>query len=169
MTREANERIVAAQERASVAEQRAAEANLELAKIKAPRILTPAAQQHVSEQMRAFAGTPFTMGVFNDPEPIDLMNQIDNALVAAGWQETEWKSGGDIVIGRSPRPNFGYTLVIGLYVQADNKHASDFGPIVQALAAILTAEGVPAKPEVGRMAPETNNDAIKILVGKKPL
>ena len=29
--------------------------------------------------------------------------------------------------------------------------------------------GLPAKPEVGRMAPDTNDDAIKILVGKKPL
>jgi len=75
----------------------------------------------------------------------------------------------DIVLGRAPRPNFGYTLVIGLYVQADNTHASDFGPIVRALAAALTDAGVSAKPEVGRMAPDTNNDAIKILVGKKPL
>ena len=33
----------------------------------------------------------------------------------------------------------------------------------------LTETGLPAKPEVGRMAPDTNDDAIKVLVGKKPL
>lgn len=85
-------------ERAALAEQRAAEANLELAKLKTPRFLTIDALQHISEQMKPFASVPFTMGVFNDPEAIDLMIQIDSALVTDGWQETEWKSGGDIVL-----------------------------------------------------------------------
>jgi hypothetical protein len=119
--------------------------------------------------MKAFSGTPFTIGVFNDPEAIDLMNQLESLLTAAGWKENEWKSGGDIVLGGRPgRPNAGYTLVSGLFVQADNSRSSDFGPVVVALANAVIEAGIAATAEIGRMAPGTNNDDIKILVGKKP-
>jgi len=59
-------------------------------------------------------------------------------------------------------------MVTGVYVQADIKHAADFGPIVQKLAKLISGAGIETKPEVGRMAPDTNNDAVKILIGQKP-
>lgn len=148
---------------------RAAEAQLALEKFRAGRTLTPEQRAKITEEMRPFAGTPVVFGVFQDPEPIALLDQLSDALTLAGWSEQEWKSGGDIVMTRGAGHSIaGYTLVSGLYVQADNSHADDFGPIVAKLAKLLTDAGIPAKPEVGHMAPNTNNDAIKILIGQKP-
>jgi hypothetical protein len=65
-------------------------------------------------------------------------------------------------------PIAGYTFVTGIYVQADASHAADLGPIVGALATLLSGAGMEAKAEIGRMVPNTNNDAIKILIGQKP-
>jgi hypothetical protein len=114
---------------------RALEAQEALEKYKAPRKLSPEQQAAITEQMRPYAGTVFTMGAFNDTEPIDLMQQIDRALLDAGWKETEWKSGGNLALSRPGHPNFGYVVLAGVYAQADRSHAENFGPIVARLAA----------------------------------
>jgi hypothetical protein len=147
---------------------RAANAELALEKFKAPRTLSIALQSKITEQMKAFAGTVVTFGVFQDPEALSLLDQVSETLTSAGWVEQEWKSGGDIVLTRGGgHPIAGYTFVSGLYIQADNTHAADFGPVVQKLAGLLSSEGIPVHAEVGHMAPNTNNDAIKILIGQK--
>ncbi len=148
--------------------ERAANAELALAKFRAPRTLSSEQQAKITGEMKQFSGTPFVFGVFQEPEALALLTQVDDILIAAGWVEQEWKSGGDVVYAHQGRPNIGNTFVTGVYVQADNSYAADFGPIVAKLALLLSDAGIDAKPEVGRMAPNTNNDAIKILVGQKP-
>ena len=160
--------IASADARAADANARALEAQLALEKFKAPRTLTSERQTTIAAEMKRFSGTPFVLGVFQEQEALALQAQIESILTEAGWVEQEWKSGGDIVAVRPGRPNMGYTFVTGLYVQADNSHAPDFGPIVEKLAKLLSDAGIEAKPEIGRMAPNTNNDAIKILIGQKP-
>jgi hypothetical protein len=150
------------------ATERAARAELALAKFRAPRTLTPEGQVKIAAEMRSFSRTPFVLGVFQELEAITLLEQISGALTSAGWPEQEWKSGGDVVLSRQGHPNAGYTFVIGLYVQADATHTADFGPIVVALAKLLSDVGIEAKAEVGRMGPNTNKDHIKILIGQKP-
>jgi hypothetical protein len=148
---------------------RASEAQLALEKFKAPRQLSSAQQSTIAAEMRLFPGTPVVFGAFQDPESTALLQQISDVLISAGWVEQEWKSGGDIVMNRGgDHPIAGYTMVTGVYVQADIKHAADFGPIVQKLAKLISGAGIETKPEVGRMAPDTNNDAVKILIGQKP-
>ncbi|MEI9925562.1 MAG: hypothetical protein WDN50_20830 [Bradyrhizobium sp.] len=176
-TAKANERIAelstqSEQLRKDTAEAQrgAAEAQLDLAKFRAPRILSAEQLDKLVVAMRPFAGTPVTFGVFQDPESAAFLEQISTALLSAGWVEQEWKSGGDIVWTRAPpHPIAGFTYVTGVYVQADGpSHSSDFGPIVVKLAKLLSNAGVEAKSEIGRMPENSNNAAIKILIGQKP-
>ena len=154
---------------AAEARERAAKAELALEKFRAPRTLSAEQLAKIITEMKSFSGTTFVLGVFQEPEAVALMEQINSALRLAGWIEQEWKSGGDIVLSRQGHPNAGYTFVTGLYVQADaGSHATDFGPIVVKLAHLLSDAGIEAKGEIGRMAPNTNNDSIKILIGQKP-
>jgi hypothetical protein len=135
----------------------------------APRLLTTSQQQDISSKMSAFPKTPVVFGVFQDPEAIALLNQMSRILISANWVEQEWKGGGDIVLNRGPgHPSAGYTYVGGLYVQADNSHAADFGPIARELAKLLSDDGISANAEVGRMTPNDNKNAIRILIGQKP-
>jgi hypothetical protein len=158
-----------ANEAAERAKAEAAKANLELARIKAPRALSSAQQASVIAEMMPYSKTPVVFGVFQEPEALALLEQLSMVLTTAGWIEEEWKSGGDLVLTRGvPHPPAGFTAVTGLYIQADARHADDLRPIVGKLAKLLSDAGIGAKPEVGRMGPNTNNDAIKILIGQKP-
>jgi hypothetical protein len=159
--------IAEANARAAEASARAVEAQLALEKFKAPRTLSLEQQAKIIGEMKQFSGTPFVLGVFIEPEAIALLTQVDEILIAAGWVEQEWKASA-IVYSREGKPNVGYTTITGLYIQADNSHAADFGQIVVKLASLLSDAGIDAKAEVGRMVPNTNNDAIKILIGQKP-
>jgi len=166
---DAGKAVSDANARAAEASQKAAEAQLALEKFKAPRMLTLEQQAKITEEMEPFAGTPIVFGVFQDPEAFALLDQVSRMLTLAGWIEQEWKSGGDIVLTRGGgHPIAGFTVVTGVYVQADASHAADFGPIVAKLAQMLSEAGIGAKAEVGRMGANTNNDAIKILIGQKP-
>jgi hypothetical protein len=164
----ANARAAESNERAAKAEQAAAEANLALEKFKAPRKLTPEQSERITESVKKWSGTKFTLAVFDDPEPIELMAQIENALNSAGWIEDGWKGGGAIVLSRPGRPNVGFSRVQGLFIQADGSHAAEFGWQVGTLASALTAEGIAVTPEIGHMSPNTNNEVIQIQIGKKP-
>jgi len=158
-----------ANEAAERAKAEAAKATLELAKIKAPRLLNAAQQAALIAEMKLYSKTPVVFGVFQEPEALAFLDQLSKLLIAAGWTEEEWKSGGDIALTRGGlHPVAGFTSVTGVYVQADATHANDFGPIVSKLAKFLSDAGVEATPEVGHMGPNTNNDAIKILIGQKP-
>jgi hypothetical protein len=142
---------------------------LALEKLKAPRKLTPEQEADVVGSIKAFAGVPFTIGLFNEPEALDLMAQLERVLAAAGWVEGDWKGSGDTRLSRPGKPSLGFTSVAGVFVQADKSHLADFGPAVVALAAALTKNGVAATPQVGNMPPDPAREAIQILIGKKPL
>lgn len=83
--RQTNLAIENARREAAEANARAAEANLELAKIRAPRRLIAEQSEHVATAIKSFAGVHFTASVFNNQESIDLLTQIENTLASAGW------------------------------------------------------------------------------------
>jgi hypothetical protein len=163
---DATARAAGSDERAAKAEQASAEANLALARFKAPRQLTPEQSKNVADAVRRFAGVNFTISVFNDPESINLLTQIDDALVGAGWIETDWKGGGDISFSRSGHPNAGFNFLQGLYVQAEATRMNEFGPAVALLVTALNNAGLEAKGELGNMPPNAKG-VIQIQVGKK--
>lgn len=163
----AETRSAEANERAAVADQKAAEAALALELFRTPRVLTDEQLRRIVEKVSPFRGQPFSMGVFNDAECIDLMVQISKSLVLAGWEHKAWEGGGDTVLTLGVMPPLGLTGVVGVYVQTDISRISDFGPALDIMAVALSAEGIPAKPEIGPMRPNTNTGTIQILVGRK--
>jgi hypothetical protein len=55
----------------------------------APRDLNPDQQKSVAEAIRPFAGTKFMLSVQTTTEPMRLLDQIEDAVIAGGWQEIE--------------------------------------------------------------------------------
>ena len=81
----------------SEANARVAEAKLELAKFKAPRVLTGAQQSIVAGKISAFRGTKFDAGIGpkGDPEPLYLLRSIADSLESVGWIQVPWTGGGE--------------------------------------------------------------------------
>jgi hypothetical protein len=55
----------------------AAKANLELAKLKTPRNLTPEQREHIRAAISQFSGTPYDLWVSTDSDSAALLEQID--------------------------------------------------------------------------------------------
>jgi len=157
----------AATERAALAEQRAAEANLEIVRLKTPRSISADEAGRIADKLKQFRNTPFVMTVFNDPEATDLLSQIDATLILAGWSEIPWNES-PIIYKRSDKPAVGLNSLTGLFVQADASRSVDLGLAATALADALKAEGLEAISQVGQMPDGMDKDAIHIQIGKKP-
>jgi hypothetical protein len=80
-----------ANERASKEDQKAMEAQLELAKFRATRSLTPEQQRQLAARLVPFPGTPCVVFVQLSSDPMSLHASIDAALRLAGWVPT-WPS-----------------------------------------------------------------------------
>jgi len=156
----------AANERAARADQRAAETNLELERLKTPRSLSPEQQRRVADKLKPFERTPFVITVFNDPEVLQLVSEIESALALAGWVEIPWHEG-NVVDRRTDKPAIGFNFMTGLFVQADESRAS-LAVAAIALANALKSEGLTAKSEVGQMPSEMTKEAVHTQIGKKP-
>lgn len=160
-----------ANKRAAQAEERAAQANLEMAKLRTPRTLSLEQQNRVSGRLRSFAGTQFDVALLVEPETQDLLPQIEDALKAAGWVQIDWKGGGgiaEITFARKNRPQAGIVAVSGVIIQMHSDHVGELGAAAGALASALNVEGVAAKAEAGLGVPNSNSQAIHILIGRKP-
>jgi hypothetical protein len=159
--------IAKANERAAKAEVRAAEANLELTKLKTPRTLNPRQQERAAEKLRAFARMQFDTALLTDPETQALLPKIEDILTSAGWIQIDW-TGSDIVFTRSNRHIAGTISVSGVVIQIHAEKVAQFATAANALALALSAEGIAAKAELGLGVPNTNPNAIHVLIGKKP-
>jgi len=155
--------------RAAEASRKAAEAELALQKIKSPRMLTPAQQDQISEIAKQFPKTPFILTIFDDPEAVTFMGQIEDSLTAGGWLEKQWNAGASIVFLRDGKTTLNLNSMEGLYVQADVSRSIDFGPAVIAVANQLKAAGIAALSQIGPMPSNMDKNAVFIQVGKKPL
>ena len=145
-------------ERAAKAELRAAEANLELAKLKAPRTLTAKQKNRITEKVNKFPGTTFEVITYpGEPEPVAFSNIIADILVQAGWLLNPNHSSGSLLGLAS-----GVIVVVGKQAGAKAEEAG----IV--LLEALISEGVAAK--LGHESLQINpiKIAIKIQVAKKP-
>src|SRR6516165_3454262 len=144
----------------------AREAELELAKLKTPRTLTPEAQRRVAAALQKFAGQEFEGQVVPGSEDArPLWEELDQALRAANWVRVA-PSGlavGDPPAGIPLSPNSGVTV----FVTASR--ANELAPTAHALAAALMAEGLIAGVTASagpRM--EQRPNVIVIEIGRKP-
>jgi len=150
----------------SEARERANEAELELARLKTPRMLTPEQQRRVAAKLEKFAGQEFEGQVAPGSEDArPLLEALDKALSAAQWVRVP-PSGlavGDPPAGVPLAPNSGVTVFVAA------SRANEFAPIAQSLAAALMAEGIIAGVSASagpRM--EQRPNVIVIEIGRKP-
>jgi hypothetical protein len=148
------------------ARERADEAELELAKIKTPRMLTTEAQQRVAAKLRQFAGQEFAGQVApgsDDARP--LWETLDKALTAAGWVRVPpiGLAVGDPPAGVPLVPNSGVTAFVAA------SRANEFAPIAQLLAAALMAEGIIAGVSASAGPQMEQRPAVIVVeIGRKP-
>jgi hypothetical protein len=148
------------------ARERADEAELELAKIKTPRMLTPEAQRRVAAKLRQFAGQEFAGQVApgsDDARP--LWETLDKALTAAGWVRVPpiGLAVGDPPAGVPLVPNSGVTAFVAA------SRANEFAPIAQLLAAALMAEGIIAGVSASAGPQMEQRPAVIVVeIGRKP-
>jgi hypothetical protein len=169
--REAGGGIVAeANARAAEANQRAQEAILELAELRAPRELTPEQRGRIVDELKLFSGAEYDIALSNDdPEILNFVFIIELVLSTTGWMELDWQGNGEGFIREGmPIIRLGASVVnvmIGVHVSQPLKlfeHAV-------ALSDALMAEGIDATAT--RLTPHrmssTNANAIHILMGRK--
>ena len=161
-----NEAIIeATRERAALAEQRAAEANLELAKLKQPRTLLPEQQENITSVMKFFGGQRFAFCVFSDPESLDLARTLDAILKSAEWIRIESQIGAVVVDVAGVTAGITYDPGVRVFIAPDDSGATN---ALAALAGVLTHHGIPCSPHFLMELTGKTPKAITISVGKKP-
>jgi hypothetical protein len=171
-TREAEilseEKIASANERAAVAVTKAGEAELALARFRAPRALIDLSA--LSEAVKEFSGTKFDLqiGFWND-EFVKFARNIEIALVRAGWQIVDWQ-------GASSR-EAPHGRVIGLETAASNVliciKVADWDHLAapaNAVSDALSELGIDASfaPQVRTSVSDSANvNTVHVLIGPK--
>ena len=145
---------------------RAAEAKLELAKFKAPRVLTSAQQSIVAGKIAAFRGTKFDAGIGpkGDPEPLYLLRSIVDSLKSIGWVQVPWTGDGETYT-EAPLLPVGIAMVTNVIVDVHPEYLAALGPAAKALADALNAEGIDALAD---SRPTTiHTEVVHIRIGRK--
>ena len=177
----ANEEAARAQAQVAEATAEAAKANLELERIRTPRALTNALE--LTDSLKIFKGTEYTViGCFQDQESIDLLTQIDKALLAAGWARKlpTQDSFGDLRLNLAKDFPVPITTRSGIYIGAQSTETVDalraqlmLPEYIRAAMALKGALGVginPPEPDLIsplQVDPGTST-SVFIIVGKKP-
>ncbi len=157
--------IAQANERAANAEQRAAEAALELAKLKTPRSLSKQQQERIAAKVKPFSGTPFDLWVSTDSDSTALMEIIDAKLRSAGWKFIEPE--GSILYAHKA----GVIAQSGISIHVPEEHLAEWGPAIAALRDALKSEGIPATTfsDTAEGEKDMKRDRVHVLIGSKPL
>jgi hypothetical protein len=160
--------IANAKATAAQAEQRAAEATLELARMKAPRTLTAEQQERIVSVLRPFVGTRFDVGlVQGDAEAAEFIALLEAVLQRAGWIQVDWV-GGDIVMTREGKPTVGLVTTTNVAIAIHPEKALTLRNAAEGLYTALSAEGIATREGTsGAGFLNHDADAVHILVGRK--
>jgi hypothetical protein len=140
----------------------AAEANLELAKLKTPRTLSSDQKRKIVASLRAFAGQKFSLAVGQDPEQFNLLEDIKSILLSAGWIKIPAVGFGDISLGDAA-----FAFGTGVVVRFSPNASADTQGVAIALASALQSEGIGSAPEADTRIPDALT--LNVLVGSKPM
>jgi hypothetical protein len=160
----ANESVAQARAQVASAMAEAAKANLELARLKTPRTLSKEQQARITLKISPFPGTPFDLFVNTDSDSTTLMNLIDDAIRAAGWQ---FKQAGIITFGNKA----GIIADSGVSIHVAAEVRSTLEAPALALGNALIAEGIPVAVFADTKEAENGKDrnTIHVMIGSKPL
>jgi hypothetical protein len=172
LQRLSDEKVSEANARAAEANQKAQEAILELAELRAPRALTPEQRGRIVDKLKPFSGTEYDIAVNSiDPEVLNFVFIVELILSTAGLTELNWQ--GPLtaqVLTREGRPFINLSasvtnVMIGVHVNQPPKHFE----CALALSDALMAEGIDATAKWLTPGPgsSTNANAIHIFIGRK--
>ncbi|WP_375786408.1 hypothetical protein ACE10Z_01725 [Bradyrhizobium sp. Pha-3] len=133
-----------------------------------PRTFGPASQQRVANTLKEFRGTPFDFSVELDPEAVALMEDVAQALDAAGWKRQAVAQGSGYI--PPGQPAAGIVVLKGVEVQIAQSRQSDWGDAGKPAAILLHAMRNEGLTAFVKQVPDSqeSTDAIHIKIGAKP-
>lgn len=160
-------------ERTALAEKAASDAALDLARLKQPRVLKKEQQERIASKASQFSGTEFDVAASNTSEPLNLVKQIEESLVAAHWKEVDWpemdpNGRANSLITRPGKPSLGLAIEHGITIQIEMSDKEHLLGISRISASALSAEGVSAEAQFMAIN-QANKRTIHIVVGEKPI
>jgi len=161
------------EKQAAESRERATKLELELAKIKQPRLLSEERLKPLAEKLRPFAPTPFDLAFIpGDPEAAIFGTHIAAMLEMAGWKWVPWAPEGApfqnvFTITGTDKPNIGQVgfFDVGIFLRPDDPDT--LAPPVQALIEVLKGEGFAVAFETSTNPNINNKATVHITVGKK--
>jgi hypothetical protein len=161
LQRSADEKIAASGLQSAEANQKALEAQVELARLKAPRTLSPKQQERITSKIEQFSGQEYAIGVSTSSDAVSFSDLIDTLLKAAGWKKVA-PLGAVTVHGAA----FALTAIAGIRVQVAPSQKAEYEPIADVLASALAFEGIEASAATS-LDVEKRPTAIQIIIGNK--
>jgi hypothetical protein len=147
---------------------RAREAELQLEKMRAPRLIDEDQRARLVKRLKTFAGVHFDLAIRPEPEPQAFAEQVAATLQAAGWIRQAKQNAGSLFIKIPGKPNAAIaTGFFGLGAEIDTSRSAEWENILASLADGFTDEGFPMRGNVASdgTAPP---DAIHLFIGSKP-
>jgi hypothetical protein len=153
---------------AAQANNHAQQAQLELAKFKAPRSLTPTQAGILASIVRPFSKTPFSFLVAPGAEPLAFLQQIGVVLTQEGWERVKCETASGIEITFGDKPSAGIVLAIeGIVVEIAELKRDEWQKPMEALVHAFGAIGHKARGHT--VSPGTAiTGSVRINVGVKP-
>lgn len=163
---QAKGKALEAEARAAEANARAEQAQLELAKLKQPRTISPAHQARMIDDLRKYAGQSYSFLAYEDPEAHALVAQIDEILSQAEWKTVPaWKT---VTVRQVAGSEVGTSAKAGVsvYMGPDYPKGKD---VLLALSGLISQAGILCTPNRDEKWGEKEPKTIIIEVGKKPV
>jgi hypothetical protein len=153
--------------------ERAAKAELEVARLRTPRfkLLTPEAAASIVEKLAPFSGVKFDVG--HAPigrEHWDLLWVLEPLFPKAGWVFVDWKGPNTFEkLNWTQQPHvYGVANASNVSIEINPEYRERLMPAANALASALNDAGIEAVVEGGLVGSTSRNlDAIHVLVGAK--
>jgi len=139
--------------RTAEANEKAAAAQLELVKFRAPRrsLMTNDAKTRIADKLRPFSGINFDIGMGEgDGEQADFVWDLEHVLKSSGWRQAHWgvHGVGISAIVRMGQPVLGSVAAQNVEIHVDPVAKTELLPAAEALVSALQ-EGA-LKPERSR-------------------
>lgn len=167
LRKRSNDKLGAAKKASGEANERAAEAQLALAKFRQSRRSVIAGNEFIIiERLKPFTGTQFDSGIsMGGGEIADCWWDLAHIIIAAGWTHLPWRPYGIFAI-QHPLMASGQVSATNIEIHIRPDERDRLEPAAKALVSALNDIGI-AAADVGFNSHSTNEDAIHIHVGEK--
>lgn len=157
--------VTATEVRIAEANAAALQAQLELAKFKEPRTISPENQEQMITVLKGFAGQNFSFSVFQDPEALSLLRTLDAVLKSAGWTRVPSQVSAIVVEVAGANAGIITNSGVSANIGPDNRNALT---ALTTLTKALTQAGIPCQSGLSEKLQDRTPKAITINIGKKP-